>query len=250
MALPDVVLKKLRNPHLQLSLDDSMECILACIDRGFDEAAAATGKNLVVIIGNTGAGKSTFVNYLNGCTMEAIARKDAGLEGRGLVVRVKPDSATPELMPIGHTKQSMTFVPQVGGGDDATFTFCDCPGFLDNRGAEINIANAVNIKQTVHAASRVVVTVLINYHSLKADRGRGIGEMLKILADLFGSTEQLHENLASVIVGISQAPFSENGINPVSARGMPIVVIVPIKICMKNRAHNSTYASGALSVVL
>ena len=217
MALPDVVLKKLRNPHLQLSLDDSMECILACIDRGFDEAAAATGKNLVVIIGNTGAGKSTFVNYLNGCTMEAIARKDAGLEGRGSVVRVKPDSATPELMPIGHTKQSMTFVPQVGG-DDAAFTFCDCPGFLDNRGAEINIANAVNIKQTVHAASRVVVTVLINYHSLKADRGRGIREMLKILGDLFGSTEQLHENLESVIVGISQAPlFQEDGTNPVSA---------------------------------
>eukprot|EP00959_Pyramimonas_sp_CCMP1952_P190127 3977358-Pyramimonas_sp.AAC.1 len=74
--------------------------------------------------------------------------------------------------------------------------------------------------------------------------------MLKILADLFGSTEQLHKNLASVIVGISKAPFSENGINLVSACGMSIVVIVPIKICMKKRAHNSTYASGALSVVL
>ena len=40
-------------------------------------------------------------------------------------------------MKIGHTNKSMTFTPDVAKSDN--FTLCDCPGFLDNRGAAINI---------------------------------------------------------------------------------------------------------------
>ena len=36
---------------------------------------------------------------------------------------------------------------------DLDALYCDCPGFLDNRGAEINIANACNIKQTIAQAA-------------------------------------------------------------------------------------------------
>lgn len=43
----------------------------------------------------------------------------------------------------------MTFIPSVGESLDKKFTFVDCPGFYDNRGAEINIANAINIKSTL-----------------------------------------------------------------------------------------------------
>ena len=73
-------------------------------------------------------------------------------------------------MAIGHSKKSATFVPGVGQGEE--FVFLDCPGFLDNRGPEINIANAVNIKLSLHGAASVKVIVIINYHSIKADRGR------------------------------------------------------------------------------
>ena len=68
------------------------------------------------------------------------------------------------------------------------YAFADCPGFLDNRGFEINVANAVNIKQTLAAARSVRVVVLINYFSLRADRGKGVRELTQILADLFGTS--------------------------------------------------------------
>ena len=58
-------------------------------------------------------------------------------------------------MKIGHSNQSMTFVPDVESDD--IFTYADCPGFLDNRGPEINIANAVNIKTMIHRAASVRV---------------------------------------------------------------------------------------------
>jgi hypothetical protein len=67
--------------------------------------------------------------------------------------------------------------------DEKTDTvYCDCPGFLDNRGAEINIANAVNIRAVISNAKSVKIAVLINYYSIKADRARGLQEMMRILA--------------------------------------------------------------------
>ena len=105
-------------------------------------------------------------------------------------------------MKIGHTNQSMTFVPDVASDD--TFTYADCPGFLDNRGPEINIANAVNIKTMIHRAASVRVIVLVNYNSLMADRGRGVRELTNILTDLFGHPKNLQKNTPSILLGVSQ----------------------------------------------
>lgn len=155
----------------------------------------------------TSAGKSTLINYIHGCDLERVSAAQAGLAGKKKVIRVKPESKIPEMMRIGHSKQSETFVPEVGHSDLLGGLFlCDCPGFLDNRGPEINIANAVNIKQTLHMASGVKVLVVINYHSLHADRGRGQSELIQILVDLFGTQECLMENLPSTAIIVSQAP--------------------------------------------
>ena len=107
-------------------------------------------------------------------------------------------------MKIGHTNQSMTFVPDVGSDDN--FTYADCPGFLDNRGPEINIANAVNIKTMIHRAASVRVVVLVNYYSLIADRGRGVRDLASILTDLFGHPKNLLQYAPSIQLGVSRVP--------------------------------------------
>ena len=53
--------------------------------------------------------------------------------------------------------------------------------------------------------------VLINYHSLKADRGRGIRDLKRILSDLFGGADRFVAQSSSVTLCVSQAPRSENG---------------------------------------
>ena len=100
----------------------------------------------------------------------------------------------------------MTFVPDVANDDGLSFTWIDAPGFRDNRGAEINIANAVNIKTTIHAARSVRVVVLLDYHSLFAARGTGIMQLTKILTDLFGRAEQLVSCAPSILLGVSRCP--------------------------------------------
>jgi len=204
--LPEVVFRKLQDSHLSLSNEEQIQCLTGCIAVGAARARQARGKHVIMFIGNTGAGKSTLVNYLHGCAMEAF-KPNPTFSRR--VVRVKPGSPKPELMPIGHTNQSKTFIPGIGA--DSNFTYMDCPGFIDNRGPEINIANAVNIKQAIYAAKSVTVVVLINYYSLLADRGKGLNDLTRILQDLFGSVARLEARAASIALGVSRVPAEVEG---------------------------------------
>lgn len=127
--------RKLDNAALLLSEEESLEVLLACIKDGRAKARTSKGKELLMVIGNTGAGKSTFINYLFGCELEVVN------EGNKRIVRVRAGSAVKEVMEIGHTNQSKTFIPAQAYDEDTMLTCLDCPGFLDSRGAEINIAN-------------------------------------------------------------------------------------------------------------
>lgn len=211
--------KKLKEPSAKLSSTESIALLTHCIQLGKLEAEKARGKDLIVFIGNTGAGKSTFVNYLYGCTMQRVQPQSLGLEGTGRIVVVKPPAqggAAPEIMKIGHTNASETFMPQIVT-DSQNFTYCDCPGFLDNRGTEINIANAANIRNAFVLAKSVKVVILINYHSLKAEKARGLKETIGICCSLFGTRENLTKYKDSILLGLTQTPFqsvSEDGEPP------------------------------------
>ena len=210
-GMPDVVFRKLNDPGLKLSVDERLECLQGCIAAGECRAAKGDGCNMVMVIGNTGAGKSTLVNFLHGCVMESV-RLDSEQGRKKKVVRVSADSEVKELMEIGHTNRSMTFIPDVERAPDGRWTWVDCPGFLDNRGPEINIANAVNIKRTIARAQSVRVVVILNYHSLKSDRGKGVRDLAKILQALFSDAGRMQQLAGSVLLGVTQTPpADENG---------------------------------------
>ena len=224
-SLDPITKKLLASPGLELSPAESRACLVRCIAHGETVASRAAGKRIVVVLGNTGAGKSAFINYLHGCKFQ--------YEEEDKMV-VRDDSELEELMRIGHTNRSETFSPQVEDATDSLgsgFAYADCPGvprqppasrsarrtltracpevgFLDNRGFEINVANAANVRHTVCAASSAVVVVVVNYYSLRADRGKGLHDLLRILLSLFGSVEQVEAHAPSVLLAISQAPVT------------------------------------------
>ena len=209
-ALDPIVLRKLNDINLKLTTDEQLRCLESCLRFGEAQAMKAVGKHLLLVIGNTGAGKSTMVNYLAGCTMQLIKRCDAGIttgNPKKKIIRTDPNSKQPELMKIGHSNQSATFVPSSADAPELGLTFADCPGFLDNRGAEINIANSCNIKFLIDVSASVRVVVLINYASIAADRGRGIKDLVQILRDMFGGrAERIIQHAQSLLVGVSRAP--------------------------------------------
>ena len=202
-ALPPVIQRKLAAPHqTPLTSQQSVQCIQSCVHYGTTQAQQAQGHDTIVVLGNTGAGKSCFVNLLQGCTFE---RSDQDR------MVVSMDSVVPEVMQIGHTNKSQTFAPQVVEVTTNVYglkgiALADCPGFLDNRGFEINIANAVNIQRTIAAAATVRIVVIINYFSIMADRGKGIQDLFRILSAIFGTANNAQTHAKSILLAISQAP--------------------------------------------
>ena len=66
----ELVDRKLSNPRTQLTDAESLDVLMHCIDMGMETASEANDKDIVMVVGNTGAGKSTFVNILHGCSMK------------------------------------------------------------------------------------------------------------------------------------------------------------------------------------
>ena len=139
------------------------------------------------------------------------------------MVVVAGDSPAPEVMAIGHEAVSFTFMPEIAAS--SAFTFVDCPGFTDNRGAEINISNAVNTRAMLAQAAGVRVLVLLNYNSLLADRGKGIKELAGIFVSLFGDSERLLRSVGSVLLGISRCPKVDGEGDPVELDQLKVKVV-------------------------
>jgi len=204
---------KLANPKRKLSTTQSISLIEHCAQLGEEKAAFATDKKVVMVLGNTGAGKSTFLNYLMGARMELVYPEDLDLPGEQKVVVVAQNSPRPEIMPIGHEETSKTFMPQMATDpDNTTWVYCDCPGFADNRGPEINISNALSINRILQRSGGVKAVFLANYRGLSVDRGNSIQAMEDMCHQMFGSADNLRRHQNAVLLGITKAPiYNSNG---------------------------------------
>jgi len=205
----EVLQRRLQNPASKISVHESIELLSLCLRFGEQRAKLAREKNVIFVIGNTGAGKSTFVNYLCGCTMKEVKAKSLGLQRSGYVVVVKPPSeggAHKEVMQIGNHEHLKTFLPEMAPFFDQETLLCDCPAFLDNRGAEITIANALNVRAAMSAAKTLRIVILIDFGSFRLARGEELAKLLQTFEKLFGSNEAIAEHSQSLLVGLTGVP--------------------------------------------
>lgn len=72
---------------------------------------------------------------------------------------VARDSPIESVVGIGHTNVSHSFIPDIADLPETEAKAIDCPGFFDNRGTEINIANAVNIKAMAAASTLSLIHI-------------------------------------------------------------------------------------------
>lgn len=190
------------------------ERLLGYIREGVEQAAKTAkvaNQKLVLFLGNTGAGKSTLINYLSGCTMERIDPKSIGASALKRIVVVKPISKggiRNEVMKIGHIPtQSETLLPETTIQDE--LVLCDCPGLLENRGFEISVANAVTLRTLIEKVDNIKIVLLVNYNSLYGDRSRGFLDTLSFCLNLFGSEDKLFTHAQSILLGVTHIPLHD-----------------------------------------
>jgi len=175
------------------SIEEKIKLFNYLLRAGEREAEKARGKEIVVFFGNTGAGKSTLINYLYGCTMIEADRK----------IIVDPDSKIKEVADIGGDLSSCTYIPKkipdvtfylqpssenVDRKIQHRFTFYDMPGLSDSRGVEVALANTIALKQIVRDAKSVRFVMVFDHTQLKAEKYVKWKEAVKLLEERFNKT--------------------------------------------------------------
>jgi hypothetical protein len=154
----------------------------------------AKDHDVVVFLGNTGAGKSTLINYLAG--------KDLRAEGSELVLSAPED---PDAMIIGTDMfTSETLYPRsidVSIPGRPPLRFFDLPGLNDTDGSVRNLVNAALIRRVLLDAQPVRFVIVMGESQFKSDRGQSVISTLRGLNQLFeleGETQPLDRGMCVV----------------------------------------------------
>jgi len=152
---------------------------------------AAIGNNVqqaIIVLGTTGDGKSTLVNYLSDEPL--VVKQD---EIRGYYI----DTDNPEAkIKIGHAGATTT-LPNRWTNATSGVTYFDCPGLEDTRGAKQDILNAFSINRALEVSQTVKILLVLSERSV-ACRGISCRNSFDKLGSLFQNQEDLLKSLACV----------------------------------------------------
>ncbi|CAG7732786.1 unnamed protein product [Allacma fusca] len=148
-----------------------------------------TKRDIVLMIGNTGAGKTTITKFLT-----EVGKLESYDTGDRYLIR-----DTDQKISVGSTMVSKTIFPELFV-DGATGTaFYDLPGFSDTRSTSIEIANAVFMKKVADHAHRVKLLFVVNYGSLRTGETRtDLKTFLEQAVDLVKSPAKFKSAIAIV----------------------------------------------------
>lgn len=173
-----------------------LEQLLQIIIQTRKEVYVTRNYEVVLVLGLTGSGKSTLIDYLAGGRMCLHSDPEA------LVDTIKCDNP---VAAIGDTIMSCTDKPYIYQVPSTLLAFCDCPGHDDNRGAIREVANAIGI-QGVAKQSRTVkgIVLVIEYASLTSIKGQGVDFALRTMLGFLG--QNLQNAAGSMLILLSKVP--------------------------------------------
>ncbi|EKX35470.1 hypothetical protein GUITHDRAFT_146485 [Guillardia theta CCMP2712] len=174
----------------------------------------AAGMHCIMVIGETGIGKSTILTAMIKGMSSLHAKKERGAVH--LVSEGDPitDDHGNEIFVIGHDRgKSQTDVPGVYRDAKRKVAICDCPGFKDTRGKTFEIANAINISGIITVAKSVTIVAAFPYASIASAEGRGdvLRELLQSLRSIFSVKDEDLSGLEAVIPLVLKTPKLDEG---------------------------------------
>lgn len=160
------------------------ETLLKLIIESLDNIEFVRGKEIILLMGATGAGKSTLVNYLLGRKMK-IVNGMMEVEGQTLAEIGK------------NPMRSQTVHPGVYERDGRIYI--DCPGLFDTRmleGMWAKLSTQLLIKNSAQIKGIILV---VDHASMLAMRGKPLLDLCESLTIFFKDTQKLSNSISLVI---------------------------------------------------
>jgi GTP-binding protein EngB required for normal cell division len=168
-----------------------MELMIQLIDKTKAAAKKIENKDIILLLGGTGAGKSTTIHFMAGSHMQrTIVSGIRHIASDGSLPELDSFVATPfsrsETRSINAIEIELS---HVGAQSKGVMVLCDSPGFGDTDGAEIDIANGIGIVKAVQQCKSVKPVILISQQSI-GDRSEGITKLSHTLVMFISSIEK------------------------------------------------------------
>jgi energy-coupling factor transporter ATP-binding protein EcfA2 len=182
-------------PEIQVNLE-KLQNLMTEGSRNFDPSTIRR-KDIVLLIGATGAGKSTTINYMIGHQM--VETQTAS--GR-CVVDVDGGNSSPKIgHRVGHNASETLYpAPYEGRGDGSIY--CDMPGHDDIGGIERRLVISTFVCRALKLARSVKVMLIIDYNTF-SPLGRG-GQFLKLcelLKNIFKDIQEIQRSMMVIVTG-------------------------------------------------
>jgi TPR repeat protein len=151
----------------------------------FDDEDADFCANVVLLVGSTGAGKSTTTNYLAGYNME---ERDSAAATHGSVIDIAGDGIG--ACTIGHGTASQTLIPTPVHirEERRNVTLVDTPGVVgENRSLNDQLVTSLSISRLIVRIPSVVraIALVVDYKVFFVKRGADLARMYYDLNNLF-----------------------------------------------------------------
>ncbi len=179
--------------------------VVGLIEASFPSIKLGGGTDKLLCIGGTGAGKSTFLNYMNG-TQYHLGMTPAGKP------YAKAKGGNAEIANVGQGMTSQTLYPQVIIKNGLNYSYCDLAGLFDNRGnaERICAASSVQILSRLPGSIKGILLVL-DIPSFIANRGEAFKGTAVALSHMVKSNPDLMDSVYYIITKIPQACRDESG---------------------------------------
>jgi energy-coupling factor transporter ATP-binding protein EcfA2 len=178
-------LKSMRALDLSLTLH--------LVHKAHAAAELVRGKDVIALLGPTGAGKSTTIHFLAGTQLvsyELYGLMHIGPEPRQPILpQLRNITCSPLMKSETRFVHALTLPCSTELDPSGTITLCDTPGFGDTEGAETDLANCLGIYHALKHCRSVRFVVLFSGKAL-GDRLGGMEEIATILAQLMPNFSQ------------------------------------------------------------
>jgi len=149
----------------------------------------------IMVLGLTGTGKSTLVNYLNGIDLKCVYDQD---KARWILDLQSVNKTLPGGFRIGHKQSSETFYPAGYSPEFKDFTYIDNPGFKDTRDFKVEILTGFLREKITQNVTNLKFLLLLTHDDLKI-RGQQFRSSIKSFSNFLGIFDENVENLSKSI---------------------------------------------------